>query len=444
MKTLEHIPTKKFERAGRLVRTGAKLGGNYLKYYGEKVFSGEEKARDSLNRDNAEDIYDSLKELKGSALKVAQMLSMEEGIMPKEFVEKFSLSQFSVPPLSGALVRKTFRRYFGKNPEQIFDYFTPDAVNAATIGQVHQAQKGDKKLAVKIQYPGVKDSISSDLKIVKPVAMRMFNIRKEGSEKYFQEVEDKLLEETDYQLELRRSQEFARDCRHISNLCFPQYYPEYSSEKILTMDWMEGLHFSEYTKEEHPQEVLNKVGQTLWDFYMYQLHVLKKLHADPHPGNFLVSKQDELLVIDFGCIKEIPKKFYKPYLELVLETDFQDTEALQQKLFELEFLTKEDTPEENEFFTQLFRDMLTLLTQPFHVAEFDFSNEDFFQNIANLGQRYAKLNEMRSMNTNRGSKHFIYINRTLLGLYNMMHSIQAKHVKINHYKTFIKKKEAVV
>ncbi|HLR37926.1 MAG TPA: AarF/UbiB family protein, partial [Chitinophagaceae bacterium] len=245
MKTLEHIPTKKFERASRLVRTGAKLGGNYLKYYGEKVFSGEEKARDSLNRDNAEDIYDSLKELKGSALKVAQMLSMEEGIMPKEFVEKFSLSQFSVPPLSGALVRKTFRRYFGRNPEQIFDYFTPDAVNAATIGQVHQAQKGDKKLAVKIQYPGVKDSISSDLKIVKPVAMRMFNIRKEGSEKYFQEVEDKLLEETDYQLELRRSQEFSRDCRHISNLRFPKYYSEYSSEKILTMDWMDGLHFSE-------------------------------------------------------------------------------------------------------------------------------------------------------------------------------------------------------
>src|SRR5699024_8764530 len=110
---------------------------------------------------------------------------------------------------------------------------------------VHQAKIADKKLAVKIQYPGVKDSISSDLKMVKPVAMRMFNIRKEGSEKYFKEVEDKLLEETDYHLELQRSQEFAKDCRHLTNIRFPQYYPEYSCEKILTMDWMEGLHLSE-------------------------------------------------------------------------------------------------------------------------------------------------------------------------------------------------------
>ncbi|MCH5715432.1 AarF/UbiB family protein [Niabella hibiscisoli] len=146
-----------------------------------------------------------MKELKGSALKVAQMLSMEKNLLPAAYVDKFSLSQFSVPPLSAALVRKTFRQYLGKNPEAIFDTFSPESVNAASIGQVHQARKDGKKLAVKIQYPGVKESISSDLKMVKPIAMRMFNIRKEGSEKYFDEVEQKLFEETDYVLELKRS-----------------------------------------------------------------------------------------------------------------------------------------------------------------------------------------------------------------------------------------------
>src|SRR5699024_4737917 len=126
MKTLDKIPTKRIERAGKLLRTGVKIGGNYLKYYGSKMVGEEVAAKETLDHNNARDIYDSLKELKGSALKVAQMLSMEQGILPSAYVEKFSLSQFSVPPLSGALVKKTFRKYFGKNPEQIFDKFSPE------------------------------------------------------------------------------------------------------------------------------------------------------------------------------------------------------------------------------------------------------------------------------------------------------------------------------
>src|SRR5690625_455914 len=346
MKTLDSIPTGKFKRTERLLRTGVRLGGNYLKYYGSKITKDEKSAREKLNDNNARDIYDSLKELKGSALKVAQMLSMEKDIMPEAFEEKFSLSQFSVPPLSGALVKKTFRKYFGKNPEEIFDKFSAEAVNAASIGQVHQAWKDGKKLAVKIQYPGVQESISDDLKMVKPVALRMFNIKKEGSEKYFKEVEDKLMEETDYELEHRRSRQFGQDCQHLPNLRFPQYYPAYSCEKIITMDWMEGQHFSEFLKEKREQQVLYLLGQTLWDFYMYQLHVLKKLHADPHPGNFLISDKNELLIIDFGCIKELPESFYIPYMELISRRTLKDPSFFEEKLYELEFLSTADSPEE--------------------------------------------------------------------------------------------------
>ena len=104
MKTLNKIPTGKIERASNLLKAGAKVGVNYIKYYGNKITKDEEEAKKILNEDNAADIYDSLKELKGSALKVAQMLSMEKNIMPQAYVEKFSLSQFSVPPLSRALV----------------------------------------------------------------------------------------------------------------------------------------------------------------------------------------------------------------------------------------------------------------------------------------------------------------------------------------------------
>lgn len=436
MKTLDRIPTGKIDRASNLIKAGAKVGVNYIKYYGNKLTKDEEEAKSILNRDNAEDIYDSLKELKGSALKVAQMLSMEKNIMPQAYVEKFSLAQFSVPPLSGALVKKTFRKYFGNNPEAIFDTFSPESVNAASIGQVHKATKNGKVLAVKIQYPGVKESISSDLAMVKPLAMRMFNIKKEGSQAYFQEVEHKLSEETDYTLELERSQNIVNRCKHLDNLKFPTYYPEYSCEKIITMDWLDGQHFSEFTKERHSQEMLNKIGQSFWDFYMYQMHELKQVHADPHPGNFLISDKGELMVIDFGCIKEIPHEFYEPYFELAKSENLHNKAFFENKLYELEILRKQDSAEEKVFFTKLFHEMLELFTRPFNQEYFDFSDESFFQEIADLGQKYAKISDVKNMNTNRGSRHFIYLNRTFFGLYNMMHDLGAKNIAINNYKKY--------
>lgn len=123
MKTIDNIPTSKIQRASKLVQTGAKVGVNYLKYYGNKLVNSEEEAKEQLNKDNAQDIYNSLKQLKGSALKVAQMLSMEKGILPQAYVEQFSLAQFSVPPLSAPLVRKTFKNYFNEYPENLFDSF---------------------------------------------------------------------------------------------------------------------------------------------------------------------------------------------------------------------------------------------------------------------------------------------------------------------------------
>ena len=198
MKTIDRIPTSKIQRSTQLIQTGAKVGVNYIKYYGEKLISTEEKAKENLNEANAEDIYNGLKTMKGSALKVAQMLSMEKSILPRAYVEKFSLSQFSVPPLSAPLVVKSFKNYFGKHPSQIFDKFNLTSVNAASIGQVHQAENNGEKLAVKIQYPGIAKSISSDLALVKPIAMKMFNIKGENSERYFKEVEEKLTEETNY------------------------------------------------------------------------------------------------------------------------------------------------------------------------------------------------------------------------------------------------------
>ncbi|GGD07321.1 ABC1 kinase family protein [Hyunsoonleella pacifica] len=433
MKTIDNIPTSKIQRATKLVSTGAKVGVNYLKYYGDKIVKTKEEAKERLNQNNAEDIYDGLKQLKGSALKVAQMLSMEKSILPQAYVEKFSLAQFSVPPLSPPLVIKTFKKYFGKHPKELYDTFNATSVNAASIGQVHVAFKNGKKLAVKIQYPGVAESIASDLAMVKPVAMSMFNIKGKDSDKYFKEVEYKLIEETNYVLEVEQSKAIAKACSHITNLRFPCYYEDLSSERIITMDYMEGEHISEFTAHNTNQEKANKLGQALWDFYMYQIHKLKKVHADPHPGNFLISEKGELIALDFGCMKYIPMDFYTPYFELAKQENIDNKEYFTSKLYELEILRKDDSNEEITFFTAMFHEMLSLFTLPFQNETFDFSDAGFFGKIAELGERYSKSTDLKKMNGNRGSKHFIYINRTFFGLYNLMFDLKAKNIKIDNY-----------
>lgn len=435
MKTLDSIPTGKIGRAGKLVKTGVKVGGNYVKYYGKKLVNPDI-SKEELNQDNADDIYDGLKSLKGSALKVAQMLSMEKNLLPSAYVEKFSLSQFSVPPLSAPLVRRTFKRYLSKYPEEVFDVFEKDSINAASIGQVHKAQKNGKELAVKIQYPGVAESISSDLALVKPLATRMFNLKGKDSEKYFKEVENKLIEETNYILELQQSEEITEACSVIPNMEFPQYYKNLSSERILTMDWMKGRHLGELTRTNFSQELGNKLGQALWDFYMFQIHNLRKVHADPHPGNFLVSSSDTLIAIDFGCIKEIPDEFYVPYFELAQENNINNDEVFMEKLYELEILTPTDSQEELIFFKALFKEMLTLFTSPFHHDEFDFGDTTFWDSIADLSERYSKDEQIRKMNGSRGSKHFLYMNRTFFGLYNLLHDLKAQ-VKVNQFKKYL-------
>ena len=435
MKTLDKIPTNKIERAGQLIRTGVKVGGNYIAYYGEKIVNPS-LSKDKLNEDNAGDIYEGLQQLRGSALKVAQMLSMDKSIMPQAYVDKFSLSQFSVPPLSAPLVRKTFKKYMGKFPEEIYDSFTPDAINAASIGQVHKAVKDGKKLAVKIQYPGVADSISSDLALVKPFATRMFNLKGKDSEKYFIEVEHKLLEETDYLLELKQSIDMSEACRHLPNLRFPNYYTEWSSEKILTMDWMDGAHLSEFALQNTDTTKANQVGQALWDFYMYQMHHLRKVHADPHPGNFLIDSNNCLLPIDFGCIKKVPNEFYIPYFELANPNIINNPILFEEKLYELEILRNDDSPEEVQYFTGIFYRLLSLFTKPFHGENFDFSDDQFFGEIASMGEEFTKDTQLRKMNGNRGSKHFLYINRTFFGLYNLMHDLKAS-VKTQNYIKYI-------
>ncbi|TWF32332.1 ABC1 family protein [Chitinophaga polysaccharea] len=431
MKEQSNIPTSKVERAGRFVTTGLKVGSNYIKHYTRKLMDPST-TKEALHQDNAADIYDTLSNLKGSALKVAQMLSMDKGMLPKAYTEKFAMSQYSAPPLSGPLVVNTFVKTLGKSPTQLYDTFEMQAANAASIGQVHKATKAGKTLAVKIQYPGVANSVKSDLRIVKPFAIRIVGMNEVDMDKYFDEIESKLLEETDYKLELRRSMDLSAACAHIPNLRFPGYYPDMSSERIITMDWLEGKHLKEFLQTDPSREVRNKIGQALWDFYQFQVHSLKQVHADPHPGNFLMRPDGTVGIFDFGCVKEVPLDFYENYFLLVDKEVLKDEKRRHEIYTNLEMIHPTDTPKEVEFFSGLFQHMIDLLTLPFTVDTFDFGNETYFNEIYAYMDELYNMKEIRDSKVARGSRHSLYINRTYFGLYSILSELKANIITGNN------------
>ncbi len=128
----DNLPTSKIERAGKFLKTGLKVGGNYLKHYGKKMI-GKEDSDDDLEKANAAAIFEGFAELKGSALKVAQMLSMDSLNLSANFTEMFQKAQYSVPPMSAPAAIQAFKKSVGKNPEQVFDKFNPNAFAAASI-----------------------------------------------------------------------------------------------------------------------------------------------------------------------------------------------------------------------------------------------------------------------------------------------------------------------
>lgn len=426
------IPTSKVQRAAKLIKTGGKIGGNYVKHYAKKAF-GSKESQDELDQENAKELYDSLSELKGSALKAAQMLSMDQSLLPTAYADQFMRAQHSAPPLSYPLITKTFKKDIGKSPEDIFDSFTKNAIHAASIGQVHQAIIGDKKLAVKIQYPGVAESVISDLRMIKPIAARVLNIRAKDVDEYYREVEGKLLEETDYVHELKQSIEIGDKCRHIDGLAFPTYYPEHSGKKVLTMDWLEGIHLEEYLRTNPSQEDRNAYGQALWDFYDYQTHVLKLVHADPHPGNFLFMGEGQLGILDFGCTKRIPEEIHGALARLFDKNILDDKEEIQQVMYALNVLKDNDTAKEKEFFITLFNQGLNMLGRPVHSGKFDFGDKQYIDEIMKEGQRISKLPEVRGSRVARGTSHAVFINRTYFGLYMLLHKLGAVVVTESKY-----------
>lgn len=429
-KEFQSIPTSKVQRAMKVIGASAKVGGNYAAHYAKSMV-GVKETKAELDRKNAETVIGTLGEMKGTALKMAQMLSMDEFTLPEQYQKAFEQAQHNAPPLSFPLVQKTIRSQFGKEINELFDSFSKNAIHAASIGQVHRAEKDGVNLAVKIQYPGVAESIESDIRLMKPIAQKMLNVPQNEMEFYIEEVQKTLVEETDYQHELKMGELLYEKCKPVPNLRIPKYYSELTRSRVLTMEFVEGDLLTEWLSNKPSEAQRQTVAQTIWDAFLFQIQELRMVHADPHPGNFIITDKDEVCLIDFGCVKELDEEFYKDFFELLDLDVLNNDELLKEKMYRLNYLNENDKPEEITYLFESLKHSMLLIAEPFQHESFSFANWHYMKGLYSQGEELAKEMRKRRINSARGPKQGIYLLRTFYGLYMILAKLGAE-VKLNY------------
>lgn len=417
----DDFPSSKYDRGKIFAKTGLKLGTNYAKRYVKNKVGKKESADEAskFHSDNARQVFNEFSKLRGTALKIAQQLSLDQGVLPDEFADVMSDAQYSVPPINKALARSIIKKELGEYPEKLFDEFNPEAFAAASIGQVHEARlESGEKVAIKIQYPNVRNTIDSDLSLAKTL-LRRFVKKGANLEEYFDEIKKTLLEETDYEQEAEYLDYFYGRFEQ-DYIITPKLYEKYSSKKVLTMSFIEGQHLQEFLKTEPTQEERNHYGQLLWNFFHDQVDQRDFIHADTHPGNFMITPKGDLGVIDFGCVKKFPVKFTRNYMSLLPHHLEKSVEEIKELYIKLDIVRENpDDPEKEEYFFKYCKKYGDIFAQPYQDDSFDFGSTNFNKKI----KRFAKNAPL--MNEPRGDKNFLFSTRMHTGLYNLLVKLEA-------------------
>lgn len=405
----------------------ATVGFNHLVEKFKSVNNPDEAFDEEYFRKNADQIFKTVDKLKGVPLKVAQILSLDSEIVPEAGSEVLSKSQHSASPLSYQMVWSSFLRTLDRGPDEIYEHFSKTAACAASIGQVHKATHNGHDYAVKIKYPGIEKTFEADLKFLRPL-LGFIGFPSSVAQRFTAEIHERLLEEADYQFELRRSVEISTACKDkIENVRFPGYYPDVSSSEILTMDWIDGIPLDQFANSDASQAERDRIGQALWDFTFYQIHELHLFHADPSPGNYLV-KDGQLWVLDFGCTKEIDEATFRaqfaPLKQGVLDSDEKLVSAL-------EGLTDDfDREKHYEIFTTAGKSTVEILSRPFRSEQFNFGDPQFIKDVFGIHHTLTRDPELRRGIGFSTSADGIFLSRTWLGLYRLLARIKA-NVQIN-------------
>ncbi len=422
----ESFPSSRLSRSKIAAKTGVKLGANYARYLARRsVGAGDaEEERTKLHGRNAQDLFTELVKLRGTALKFAQGLSINPGILPEEFADILAQAQYSVPPMSAGLVRSLIRKSLGDYPEEVFASFEPQAVAAASLGQVHRARLHDGRVAaVKVQYPNVRESIESDLCVVGSIAQRVVG---GGSvEPYIDEVREHLWEETDYEQEGKYIEFFAEQYQD-DRVITPRWIPEFTTRTVLTMTYVEGQHLDAFLETNPSQELRDHFGQRLFDFATEQVAADNlTVHADAHPGNFLFRDDGRIGVLDFGCIKTFPRTFRDDLIRLFRARLADDEDALMHQYRALDLIRDYHDDEQRAYLLELLDDFGNVILAPFRHDMYDFGDSQILDGFRELLPKITGREAFRHREP-VGSPHFVFVNRLVAGLLSILTRLEAR------------------
>jgi len=289
----------------------ARIGAARL---GHRLRTPSEQAQAAHEAEVGRILFGALGQLRGTALKVSQLLSMHPNLLPEGVRHELARAQHQALPLNRALVGRVFRQAFGQEPETLFTQFEPTAFAAASLGQVHRAQlAGHGTVAVKVQYPGIASTIASDMRLVRAALRALAHTdlplpADAVVDSVVDEIEATLLREVDYLQEAEQLQWFARHAA-LPGVTVARPLLSHTRAQVLTQDYLPGLHLDAWLATQPAQALRDRAGQHLWDWFMHCSFTLGQVHADTHPGNFLFGPDGTVGVLDFGCTRSLSQGF---------------------------------------------------------------------------------------------------------------------------------------
>lgn len=430
MTTNDETPKGKLARGLVGGKTAAKVGGEYLRYAAGKPFRSKEKtdaAKREMSEKSALALFDGLCRLKGTALKIAQLLSLELDVFPPEVRAQLERSYSDVPPMNRALARKVVFNAYGAAPEKVFSEFDGAAFAAASLGQVHSARGVDgERYALKVQYPGIRETIRNDVKMIKTMMRPMREYK--ALAPLIDEIEARFVEETDY-LQEAKNVHFFRDSLKMRRVRVPRVQDELTTERVLCLEMMDGAPVNQWLKSNPGAKDRDAVAQTLQDIFVKSLYELRCLHADPNPGNYLIFEDNTIGLVDFGCVKRFRPEFAELCRQLVAVFHDGSNEERLDLMRRLGTIPADADRALEEEVGGHFEKYGAWLQRLFVDEYFDFSREKDFIKEGKAISRAMK-NTWRKLNFN---PEFVFLDRTRYGLFRLYERLEARVRFRNEY-----------
>ena len=403
-------PARRMFKIGGLV---GRVGASVLSERAlELVLKGPAKDRRRLENliENAARIAETLGEMKGAAMKVGQMLSLYEGLLPPEAAAVLRSLQKQAPQVPPEVMRYEVEGSLKAPIGELFAEFDETAYAAASIGQVHRARTPDgRAVAVKVQYPLIREVVTADLDNLKTLFKSLFAlIFSADFEPLWQEMRDRLLEELDYEHEAENMRRLHYLHEGVPEIVIPQVVDELTSDRVLTMERIDGIAADEACSERWPQEMRNRWGRVLFEFQIRGLLEHRLLHCDPNLANFAFREDGRVVVYDFGSVKKIPEFIATGYARILLAGIENRCDRVPQALFDLGLYKGKGEPLAEELIEPYFELLTEVLREdpPYRFGE----QEGLYQRFMELGA----ANWSQSMDL-----HFpedvIFIDRSLAG-----------------------------